>query len=215
MAPEIDQQFKPLAPTAYRIRSDEDEALYMQQKLRRRRCIKCCGCFTALFLILAVVLLVLAFTVFHIKDPVIRMNSVTLQHLNLTTSTATILADVSVKNPNAVAFRYGNSTTTVYYREERVGEGTIPHGKAKARRTQRMNMTMYIMLDKIFSAPSYSSDSSSGALPMSTFTKLSGRVKILKISKKNVVVQMNCTLTYNVMSQAIQDKKSCRSRVNL
>ncbi|KAG2681022.1 hypothetical protein I3760_11G125100 [Carya illinoinensis] len=134
---------------------------------------------------------------------------------DLTTSTATVLADVSVKNPNAVAFRYGNSTTTVYYREERVGEGTIPHGKAKARRTQRMNMTMYIMLDKIFSAPSYGNDSSSGALPMSTFTKLSGRVKILKISKKNVVVQMNCTLTYNVMSQAIQDKKSCRSRVNL
>ncbi|XP_040987804.1 uncharacterized protein LOC121235525 [Juglans microcarpa x Juglans regia] len=215
MAPEIDQQVKPLAPKAYRIRSDEDEALYTQQRLGRRRCIKCCGCFTALFLILAVVMLVLSFTVFHIKDPMIRMNSMTLQQLvGAGALQATVIADVSVKNPNAVAFRYGNSTTIVYYRGETVGEGTIPQGKAKARRTQRMNMTMYIMLDKILAVPSYRNDSSSGALPMRTFTKLSGRVKILTISKKNVVVQMNCSFNYNVTSQAIQDKK-CDSCVRL
>ncbi|XP_035543627.1 uncharacterized protein LOC118347702 [Juglans regia] len=216
MAPEIDQQVKPLAPKAYRFRSDEDEALYMQQRLHRRRCIKCCGCFTALFLILAVVMLVLAFTVFHIKDPVIRMNSVTLQQpVGAGALRATVIADVSVKNPNLVAFRYGNSTTTVYYRGEMVGEGTIPQGKAKARRTQRMNMTMYIMLDKILAVPSYNKDSNSGALPMSTFTKLSGSVKILKIKKKNVVVEMNCSFTYNVTSKAIFQDNKCNSCVRL
>lgn len=56
-------QVKPLAPVeVHRPRSDEDEVLFAQFKLRQRKYLKCCGCVAALFLILAVVSLILAFT---------------------------------------------------------------------------------------------------------------------------------------------------------
>uniref|UniRef100_A0A2N9GUH8 Late embryogenesis abundant protein LEA-2 subgroup domain-containing protein n=1 Tax=Fagus sylvatica TaxID=28930 RepID=A0A2N9GUH8_FAGSY len=132
------EQVKPLAPAGYHTsRSDEDEILSNQLKLKQRKYLKCCGCFTALLLILAVLIIVLTFTVFHIRDPMVRINSLTLQ--NLANGTVrqgvniTLIADVSVKNPNAASFIYSNSTTTIYYHGEMVGEARIPSGKAKAR----------------------------------------------------------------------------------
>jgi hypothetical protein len=216
------EQAKPLTHFSYRIRSDEDEELSTELKLRQRKYIKCCGLVTAVFLLLAVTLLVLVFTVFHIRDPEVRMNSVTLRQLNLAAvnstsgprSNITLTADVSVKNPNAASFRYTNSTTSVYYRGEMVGEAQIPSGKAKARRTQRMNLTVDIITDKILAVESLKSDLSSGALAMSSYTKISGRVKILNIFKKNIVVQMNCTMSYNVSSRSIQNQE-CNSHVRV
>jgi hypothetical protein len=210
------EQAKPLTPAfSNRIRSDEDEELSKQLKLRQRKYINCCGCVTAVFLLLAVTLLVLTFTVFHIKDPRLRMNAVTIQRLDRAALTGTpsqranitLTADVSVKNPNVASFRYRNSTTTVYYRGEMVGEAQIPSGKAKARHTLRMNLTVDIITDRILAVPSLVNDLSSGALAMSSYTKISGRVKILNIFKKKVVVQINCTMTYNVSGKGIQNQK--------
>lgn len=212
-------QAKPLTPFSFRTRSDEDEEISTEVKIRQRKYIKCCGSVTAVLLVLAVTLLVLGFTVFHIKDPRVRMNSVTLQLRNGNFSLSqggniTLTADVSVKNPNAASFRYSNSTTTVYYGGSMVGEAQIPSGKAKARRTVRMNLTVDIITDKIAAVPSLANDWSSGALAMNSYTKLSGRVKILNIFKKKVVVQLNCTMTYNVLSQEIQNQK-CNSGVRV
>ncbi|XP_059441268.1 uncharacterized protein LOC132173708 [Corylus avellana] len=215
------EQGKPLTRFSYRTRSDEDEELSTELKFRQRKYIKCCGCVTAVFLLIAVTLLVLGFTVFHIKDPEVRMNSVTLPQLNLAAFNGTsgqrpnitLTADVSVKNPNAASFRYTNSTTSVYYRGEMVGEAQIPSGKAKARHTLRMNLTVDIITDKI-AVESLAYDLRSGALAMSSFTKLSGRVKILNIFKKNIVVEMNCTMSYDVSSQSIQ-KQKCNSHVRV
>lgn len=215
-------QAKPLAPFSYRTRSDEDEELSTELKFRQRKYIKCCGCVTAVFLVIAVTLLVLGLTVFHIKDPEVRMNSVTLPQLNLAAvngtsgqrANITLTADVSVKNPNAASFRYTNSTSSVYYRGEMVGEAQIPSGKAKARHTLRMNLTVDIITDKILAVESLANDLKSGALAMSSFTKLSGRVKILNIFKKNIVVEMNCTMSYDFSSQSIQNQE-CNSHVRV
>ncbi|KAF2313393.1 hypothetical protein GH714_010740 [Hevea brasiliensis] len=129
---ETTEQAKPLAPSAFQSLSDEEEALSTQLKLHQRKCIKCCGCFIAFLLILAVTVLVLFFTVFHIKDPVVRMNTLTLDLEPLllpngsfssrTDTNVTLLADISVKNPNFASFKFNNGTTTVLYGGTVVGE---------------------------------------------------------------------------------------------
>nr|TKR97545.1 uncharacterized protein D5086_0000211900 [Populus alba] len=205
------EQAKPFAPAAFRIRSVEEEDAPTLSKTHRRNCIKCCGCITAILLILATTIVVLVLTVFQVDDPVIKMNKVSVQRLELANGTlrtdvnVTLLADVSVKNPNAAAFKFNNGTTTVYCGGVMVGEATTPPGKAKARRTLHMNVTVDLIPNRLSGVPNLTSDIVSvGKLTMSSNTVIRGKVRILQIIKKYLVVRVNCTMTYNFTSQAIQ-----------
>ncbi|KAJ9148000.1 hypothetical protein P3X46_030099 [Hevea brasiliensis] len=215
---ETTEQAKPLAASAFQSLSDEEEALSTQLKLHQRKCIKCCGCFIAFLLILAVTVLVLFFTVFHIKDPVVRMNTLTLDLEPLllpngsfsfrTDANVTLLADISLKNPNFASFKFNNGTTTVLYGGTVVGEARTPSEKAKARRTIHMNVTVNMIPEKILEVASWVKDAISGSLTVSTSTVIDGKVKILNIIKKHLAVEVNCTIKYHFLSQEIQE--NCR-----
>ncbi|PQM36621.1 uncharacterized protein Pyn_19755 [Prunus yedoensis var. nudiflora] len=216
------EQGKPLAPAnSYHLRSDEEEVIVSSHiKLSQRKYVMCCGCVSALFLIIAVTAIVLGFTVFHVKGPRIKMNNVTIQQLELANGTLrsdtnlTLLADVSIKNPNVASFKYENTTTMVYYREMEVGQGRTPAGVAKARRTMRMNVTVDIVPREIMVVPGFTSEVASGTLKVSTYTRIQGKVKIVMVNK-NVVVELNCSMTYNFASKEIQGTKDCKPRVSL
>ncbi|MBA0610966.1 hypothetical protein Godav_011693 [Gossypium davidsonii] len=210
------QQVKPLAPAAFR---DEEEVLSTQLNLRKRRYVQCCGCISALSLILAVVVLVLFFTVFRIHDPKIKINSVTIQRLELINGSlrndvnVTLLADVSVTNPNVATFKFSNSTTLIYYGGRVIGEAIHLQGQAKARRTLLRNVTVELDPEKIQAVPSFRSDLNSGAFSISSYSTISGRVKILKIVKKRVVVGLNCTTTYRISGRQFVGE-SCRPELD-
>ncbi|XP_073270977.1 late embryogenesis abundant protein At1g64065 [Primulina huaijiensis] len=215
---ESSDQVHPLAPAAGRYTgSDDDEAA--AHKTNRRRCIKCCGIITVLLLIQAIVVVVLIFTVFKVKDPVIRMNGVTIDRLELLNGTTTprpgsnisLTADVSVKNSNFASFKYQNTTSTLFYHGVVIGEARGPPGRAKARRTMRMNVTVDVMTDRILQQPNLNSDYSSGLLTIGSYTSVGGRVKMI-FFKKHVTVRMNCSITVNVTSKAIQQQK-CKRKV--
>ncbi|PQQ05837.1 uncharacterized protein Pyn_37335 [Prunus yedoensis var. nudiflora] len=187
-------QGKPLAPAnSYHLRSDEEEVIVSSHiKLSQRKYVMCCGCVSALFLIIAVTAIVLGFTVFHVKGPRIKMNNVTIQRLELANGTLrsdtnlTLLADVSIKNPNVASFKYGTQPlwfTTGRWRE-------------------------------IMVVPGFTREVASGTLKVSTYTRIQGKVKILMVNK-NVVVELNCSMTYNFASKEIQGTKDCKPRVSL
>ncbi|XP_010261404.1 PREDICTED: late embryogenesis abundant protein At1g64065-like [Nelumbo nucifera] len=214
-------QVRPLAPVSDRVSSDEEEATHYSKKLRQKRCIKCCGFITALVLIQAVTIIVLAFTVFRVRDPEIKMNGVTIDRLDLVNGTVprpgvnmSLTADVSVKNPNFASFKYGNTSTTLYYRGTVIGEARNPPGHARARRTMRMNVTVDVITDRLMNNSNLQNDISSRMLTMSSYTRIGGRVNILKLVKRHVNVKMNCTMSVNLTSQAIQEQK-CKRHVKL
>ncbi|KAL8028161.1 hypothetical protein ABFS82_14G138800 [Erythranthe guttata] len=218
---ETSEQVRPLAPAYDRHTSSDDESATVTG-IRRRRCLKCCGCAAAVILIQAVVVVILIFTVFKVKEPVIRMNKITVLNLDLVNGTTTtprpgsnmtLNADVSVKNPNHASFRYMNTTTTLYYRGAVIGEARGPPGSARARRTMRMNVTVEVITDRVLSNPDLGTDINTGLLTMSTYTVVGGRVKMLMI-KKHLTVRMNCSMTINITSQAIQEQK-CKRKVKL
>ncbi|KDP28555.1 hypothetical protein JCGZ_14326 [Jatropha curcas] len=216
------EQVRPLAPARDRTSSDDEEAAHQLKKIRRRRCIKCCGCIAAVSLILAIVIVILIFTVFRIKNPNIRLNGITITQLELINNTnipkpgvnISLIADVSVKNPNIASFKYNNTSTALFYYGELVGEARGPPGRAKARRTMRMNVTVEIITDKLISNPNLNTEAGSGLLTMSSYSKIPGRVKLFHIIKKHATVKMNCTITVNISSQAIQTQK-CKRKVDL
>lgn len=214
-------QVRPLAPASDLPRSDSGEAASHLKKFRRKKWIKCCGYVAALVLILAVVIVILIFTVFRIKDPVIKMNNFTVTHLELINGTTprpgsnmSLIADVSVKNPNIASFKYGNTTTTLYYYGTVIGDARGPAGRAKARRTMQMNVSVDIITDRVLASPNLASDVSSGTLTMNSYSSIGGRVNMLNIIKRHVTVKMNCSMTVNISSQAIQDQK-CKRKVDL
>ncbi|GMI98431.1 hypothetical protein like AT2G46150 [Hibiscus trionum] len=217
-------QVRPLAP-ADAPSSDDGEAASQLKKARHKKFIKCCGCIAALIIILAVVIVILVFTVFRVKDPIIEMKGVSITNLELINGTSTIpiprpgsnislIADVSVKNPNIASFKYRNTTTTLYYYGTVVGDARGPGGSAKARRTMRMNITVNIMTDRLLASPNLVADVGSRALTLSSYSRIGGRVNMLSIIKRHVTVKMNCTFTVNITSQAIQEQK-CKRKVDL
>lgn len=192
---------------------NDDTAGNRRHRHRRRKFI--IGFITVFILLHVVAIIVLIFTIFKVKDPVIILNSFTSQNnTNITNnSTMSIVADVSVKNPSYFSFKYSNTTTTLYHTGTVVGEARGPPGRATARRTVRMNVSMDFMLDRLTSAPNFSEELVSGKLGMSSYSRVPGRVKFL-VFKKHLVVKMNCTMNYNVSGKAIQDLK-CKKKVKL
>ncbi|XP_039063366.1 uncharacterized protein LOC120208079 [Hibiscus syriacus] len=216
---------RPLAPAANTRSSDDGEAASQFKKVKRKKFIKCCSCIAALIIILAVVITVLIFTVFRVKDPIIKLNGVSITNLELINGTSTVpiprpgsnislMADVSVKNPNIASFKYRNTTTTLYYYGTVVGDARGPGGSAKARRTMQMNISVDIVTDRLLASPNLVADVGSRTLTMSSYSRIRGRINMLSIVKTHVTVKMNCTFTVNITSQAIHGQK-CKRKVDL
>ncbi|KAG1335122.1 putative Late embryogenesis abundant protein [Cocos nucifera] len=183
----------------------------------RHRCLICCGSCTALVVVIAVVLVVIALTVYKVKEPVMTMNSVSIKNLKLKLGSSlninmTVVADVSVKNPNAASFRFGESATALYYRAREMGVAYGPPGTAAAHKTFRINVTVDVMTDRLLSDPNVMGDLAAGKLDVTTSTKVGGRVKIFLIIKRHVDVMMNCSITLAASNQSIL-AQTCNQRV--
>ena len=149
----------------------EDDTTQHPQRQGHKKLMKRCACPLASLLLLAIVIIVLIFTVFRVKDPVITMNSIKITKLQLVNTMSqqpganmSLVADVSVKNPNVASFRYSNTTTSLYYHGVIVGEARGPPGRAKARRTLRMNVTIDVITDRVVSSPDFATRFRFGAV---------------------------------------------------
>lgn len=218
-----DQQFKPLAPfipfTHFSSPNNlENPQNISEQKTKRiKKIVRWCGCITALLLICIVIIIVLSFTVYNVQEPEVRMNGVTLINGTFANGggNVTLLADISVKNPNHFTFRYGNTTTIVYYHGIEIGESIAPAGKAKARRTMRLNVTMEIMAKRVVDNPKWTADLRDQDLDISSYTRMDGKVKILNLFKRKILVELNCTNTYNTTTGLVTHGDTCLGFVSI
>ncbi|XP_052194583.1 uncharacterized protein LOC127802672 [Diospyros lotus] len=209
-----------------RLTTSGEEATFDRSKIRRKKCIRCCGCIAALLLMEAIVVVVLILTVFRIKDPIIKMNGIRVEKLELVNGSArvrpgsnmTLTVDVSVKNPNAATFEHGSATSELYYGAKVVGEVRSPAGVSKPRRTERMNVTVDLMmtdeLGQNLIGLGSEEGGKGGVMSIGSLTRVGGKVKILKVIRKHVIVKMNCTSTFNITTQAIQQVK-CKRKLKL
>ncbi|GLJ38133.1 hypothetical protein SUGI_0776290 [Cryptomeria japonica] len=194
------------------------------KRKRRRRLCGCfisCGVFT---IILGIIILILALTVFKTKDPKITLNSVKIGHLKTKIDLAalkahlnlTLTADMSIKNTNkAASFKHANSTATMMYQGKTVGQAVIPAGKLKADQTARMNVSVTVFLDAFVSnVAQLINDAFSGSLDMSAKTHMTGRVTILHLVKKHVNVVSLCDITVDVSSMKVKTQK-CKNSYKL
>ncbi|KAK9672595.1 hypothetical protein RND81_12G110900 [Saponaria officinalis] len=181
---------------------------------------RCCSllCLLGTLLTITTLIIILIFTVFKVKNPIMTLNKIQLRTGKASGldfvpgSNITMTVDATVKNPNMGAFNFSNTTSSIFYDGVMVGRAHGPPGRAPARRSIRMNITAEIIAASLVKAPNLISDLGSGVFTMDSYTRAPGIVKLIVV-KKSVVVEMNCTVTFNITSQEIQHQQ-CKSHVH-
>ncbi|KAF8007582.1 hypothetical protein BT93_K1550 [Corymbia citriodora subsp. variegata] len=189
---------------------------------RSHWCRNVCISLLAVLVLIVVLIVILAFTVFKAKHPVTTVNSAKLKNLDVSLSAAplginlnvTLDVDISVKNPNKVGFKYGNSTCLLNYRGEQVGDVPIPAGEIGADRTKEMNLTLTVLANRFLSNSQAYSDILSGVLPLNTYTKMSGKVTIMGLFKVHVVSTTSCDLSVFVSNRTVGNQQ-CKYKTKL
>ncbi|GAB4857459.1 hypothetical protein Ancab_015368 [Ancistrocladus abbreviatus] len=111
----------------------------------------------------------------------IRVQDVIRRTLTSPDANISLTADMSIKNPNSgSSFKFTNSTTSLYYDGIVVGDIKSPAGLARARRTAKMNTSMDVIAEKLFAAPRFIRDVSSGSLIFQGWTRIVGRLRLMK-----------------------------------
>ncbi|XP_030543914.1 uncharacterized protein LOC115750584 [Rhodamnia argentea] len=189
---------------------------------RSNRCRNICAAVSAVTVIVALVILILALTVFKAKKPVITVNSVNLKDLDVSFDMArmsallnmTVDADLSVRNPNRVGFKYTNSTALLGYRGDPVGDAPIPAGRISADSTEEMKIVVTVMADRLLSNRRAFSDVMGGVLPFTTYAKISGKVSILSVFKIHVTSAVSCDINVFISNRTIDDHQ-CKYETKL
>ncbi|XP_059625445.1 late embryogenesis abundant protein At1g64065-like [Cornus florida] len=205
MAEKEQKQAYPLAPANGYGRSDEEGASALAKEVRRKQRMKCFAYVVAFAVFQTGVILIFALTVMKVKTPKFRVRSATFETFSVTTSSFDMRmnAELGVKNTNFGHYKYDNSTIAFFYRGEQVGSAFVSKARAKARSTKKLNVT--VGLSSTNSA--LGNDFSSGILPLSSTSRLTGKVELMKVMKKKKATNMNCTMEINIATKQLQNLK--------
>ncbi|KAI4326883.1 hypothetical protein L6164_019407 [Bauhinia variegata] len=187
-----------------RPRGNEEIAFAMSKSTRKQGTNKCFVYILASFVVLFAVVLVFASIAFRVKSPQIELRSATASHITSITSPSpsfnvTMIAYLTIKNPNFGRFDYDNSTVRVLYEGASVGEKGFASARVKARQTKGINITVNSGIILV------TSDINSWMLNLTSYTKLNGKVHLFKILKKTTTTEMACIMNLNLTSKSIQD----------
>lgn len=194
----------PLAPTVIGYpRSDTELASNDARELRKKKRMKCL-LYIVLFAVFQTgIILLFALTVMKIRTPKFRLHSATLDNFTTTPSLRfTMNAEFGVRNTNFGHFKYQNSTVYFFYGSDQVGEVVVQRGRARARKTRRFNEVVELS----FPANSQLGNGlSSGFVRITSQSKLSGKVELMKVIKKNKATDMNCSMDIVIATRQLQN----------
>lgn len=203
------------SPPAKKGPPTKPDAAGRSSNCRRSRLCVWSSAVVAAVLAIVIIAVILSQTVFKPRRPVTTVNDVSLKDLDVSLNggglslhvNVTVGVDLTVKNPNKVGFRYGNSTAVLSYRGEQVGEAEIPGGEISAGETEAMNVTLAIMADRLLKRSEVYSDIVAGDLRMNAYTRIPGRVSVLGIFKFHVVSITSCDFVVAVSNRTVSDQR--------
>ncbi|CAL5344056.1 hypothetical protein CsSME_00029253 [Camellia sinensis var. sinensis] len=188
-------------------RSDEEAQTAEAEKLRVKKRKRLT--FFIIFMVSQIVIgIVIGLTIMKVKNPKFRVRSATFETFNVATSSfnMTMNAELGVKNPNFGPYKYRNTTVEFYYGVTLVGTAIVPKSKAGLLKTKKFNVAVNLIAPpSLQSDTKLASDISFGLLPLSSQSKLSGKVELMLIMKKKKSTQMSCIMNVNIKTQQLQD----------
>ena len=200
-----------------------DSDLKRREPRRHGRLRLCVLVTLAAVILLFVLLLVLALTVFRARHAVTTINSIRLASLNAGLDlpnfsvdlNVTLALEVIVYNPNHVNFRYlDGGTAELYYRSKHVGEAVIPPGDIGAKGTETIGVVLTVLAGHLIRDASVYADVIAGSVDLTTYTTIAGKVAIFGVFKHHVVSYATCDVTVNIRNRTVENS-NCRYKTKL
>ena len=179
-------------------------------ELRRKKRIKLAIYIAAFAVFQTIVILVFALTVMRVKTPKVRLGTnITFQNFNTGTQASpsfdlSFATQVGIKNTNFGPYKYDSTIATFMYQGVTIGQVTIPKGKAGLRSTKKVTVTVNVNSNALSSTTGLGSELGAGVLTLNGQAKLSGKVELMFVMKKKKSAEMNCSMTIDLSSKAIQ-----------
>ncbi|KAL2235152.1 uncharacterized protein LOC105158347 [Sesamum indicum] len=198
MAEKYQQQAQgyPLAPASIVPRSDEEYGNNYQsaEQIKKKKRMKCFAYIAAFAVFQTIIILVFALTVMRVKSPKVRLGDVAVT--NDGNGNVRFTARVLIKNTNFGRYNYDGSIATIRAGDNVVGQFVIPDSRARARSTKKI----YVIADL-----TNVSGTNSGPLALSVDTAMRGKVELMKVIKRKKSAEMNCSMTVNLSTNAVQE----------
>ncbi|KAJ1687992.1 hypothetical protein LUZ63_019382 [Rhynchospora breviuscula] len=215
------EQEKPLSFHSPSVHPTSDASITsVSPKFHINRChvIYFCACCTTITGILGLLILILSFTLFKVRDPTLVMNSIKVDNFNINISMSqenivsanvTLISDISIENPNIVSFKFGRTVTELYYHEETLGVAYAPAGQLGARKATRLNVTLDVLADRIVEDTNATTNALfDGELGLTSYTSVKGRVSVFGLYKKELNVGLNCSIVLGVSILTVDIKST-------
>ncbi|KAE8734118.1 Endomembrane protein 70 protein family [Hibiscus syriacus] len=194
-----------------------------RRRAHKSRCLTVASMLLGVLLLISIVVLILAFTVFKAKQPKTKLVSAALDGVSPRISfpvvniqlNVTLDLQLLVENPNHASFKHGQGKSVLSYRGDQFGEADIPPGNIPARGSATFSSRLVLQLDEMASnIRALIDDVLDGELVVDTRTRIPGRVTFLKVFKKHAVVTSECQFTIEVLALKLQSQK-CKSKSKL
>lgn len=178
--------------------------------------------FSVVVIVLILLVVMLALTVFKPRKPITRVDSISIKDLHTSLHlfemklnvNLTLNVDVSVENRNKYGFKYYDGSSELNYRGELIGEAPIPNGELPPDETNRMNLTLTLMADRLLTNSHFISDVATGALPLNTLVRISGEVNIFGLIKLHAGATSSCDFSVGLANNTIMGNH-CTSKTNI
>jgi hypothetical protein len=211
MEGEDNQSPYPLAPAANGRGRSDDKSFTMAhtKELHKKKRVKCMVYVAAFAVLQTMVILAFVLAVMHIKTPKFRLLAASFNLTDLSNSSISLRtnAQFTVKNTNFGHFKYKHGIVRFAYKGMTLGEAAIEKARARARSTRKVNATFTLSSLNLPINSGISNDLAGALLPLTSSSKLDGKVHLLKVFKKKKYAQMDCTMNINIGLLKIQNLK--------
>ncbi|PWA72146.1 late embryogenesis abundant protein, LEA-14 [Artemisia annua] len=183
------------------------------KKRKRRRCIIIWSSVLATFATIALVLLILGLIVFKAKKPVITVDNVSLEDLDVSINPLALQVslnlslglDISIENPNKVGVKYKSSSAIVRYKGDDIGNVPIPAGKIGSDDKKNLNLTLTVYADRLVTNSEIYREVLGGNLMFTTYTKIKAKVRVLFIHI-HVTSTSTCDVNVDIRNRRIANQ---------
>ncbi|XP_077251309.1 uncharacterized protein LOC143890487 [Tasmannia lanceolata] len=166
---------------------------------------------TIFLIFVAIVILIIFFSVFKPKDPRISVNAVQLPSFSVTNGTVTFTFSqyISVRNPNRAVFTHYDSTLQLLYSNNQVGFMFIPAGKIASGKTQYMSATFSVNSFPFAVSPAGLEEHGldgfhvGPSLVIESRLSVEGRVRVLHFFTHHVEAGAGCRVSISVTDGSV------------
>ncbi|KAK9060865.1 hypothetical protein SSX86_018045 [Deinandra increscens subsp. villosa] len=163
------------------------------------------------------IILLFSLTTGRFRTPKFRVRSATFGTFNVANSTTNpsfdiaMNTEVGIRNRNFRRFWYRSTTVDFYYRDRKVGEGSVWNDRVKGRDTRKFIVPVILSSSNVTSSSSseLQNDVSGGVLPLRSRSRLTGKFKILIVLRKYKHVYMDCSMELVIATRELTNI-SCR-----